>query len=235
MASKPKVNIFYDKESNTYEFMESSVDKIDIEKEKGKIRPTVNEYDELRALIRSSGRNKEYYNSKISIQPIVGITPVKREFSGQIYTYNNLTKSLKEKKELDLSIDGNIIHLLPQHFEKGKIDINLLKRKMNNYGDNIVIAVPKNYDFNREHIIEYGTYKKLLNDEKYLENNRIRDFLDKEKKKYENILIEKINEYTVPNNFYFVFNDGIYEFNSFNDLFSYMLKHYSKFPNIESQ
>ncbi|NMB27181.1 MAG: hypothetical protein GX987_03880 [Tissierellia bacterium] len=235
ISSKPKVSIFYDKENEVYEFMENVTGKINMEKEKEKIRETIEEYYELKELLKTKGRNKEYYNTKINIQPIVDITPVKREFSSQIYSYSNLIEKLKDKENLEILKDGNIIHLLPQNFEKEKLDINLIEKYMRRYGDNIVIVVPKNYDFNREHIVEYAIYKKMLMDEKYLEDNRIKGYLTKEKMKYEDILVKKINEYTNPNSFCFVFNDGVREFSSFNELSSYMLKkYYYKFPNIEA-
>lgn len=235
VSNKTNVNIFYDKENNVYEFMENTINKINLEKEKVEMVKGINEYDELLKLIREMGKNREFYNRKINIAPIVDVTPVKREFQSEVYNYSNLMKVLEKGMDLESSNDGNLIHLLPQYFETDLIDIKQIEEYMKEYGDNVVIAVPKKYDFNRETIIEYAIYNKMLNDEKYLKDENVKQYLVKEKNKYESILAKKIDEYTKIKNFLFVFNSGNLEFDSYDDLFAYMLKkYYYKFPDINS-
>lgn len=235
IANKPNVNIYYDKENDIYLFMENAINKFDIENEIESITKGLDEYKELLKLLRSMGKNRQYYNRKISVTPMVGVTPVKREFASQVLNYSNLIKTLKNKKDLSLGNDGDLIHLLPQYFEEKLINVKEIEEYMKEYGTNIVIAVPKNYDFDREIILRYAAYVKILNDEKYLDNESDRQYLAGEKKKYEGILLNKIDKYTNIKNFFFVFNSGICEFDSYDDLFTYMLKkHYPKFPDIKS-
>ena len=118
-----------------------------------------------------------------------------------------------------------------------KIDIRLIRECMIKYDNNVVVLVPKKYDFNRKNIVEYASYKKLLTkgNEIYNNDEKSRQFIIRQKSKYEEILIDNINEYTNPKNFYFIFNDATLEFDNYDELISYMLKkHYYKFPNIKS-
>lgn len=237
ISSKPKVNIYYDEDKNMYEFVESAINKRDIEIDKNRIAREVKEkeYDELVKLLRSTGKNRRYYNRKINIEPLVGVTPVKREFGSQIFSNSNLINYLDSKKDLSLGKDCDLIHLLPRHFEKDSININEIKAYMKEYGSNIVIAVPKKYEFNREAIIDNAVYEIMLNDEKYLEDQKDRQYISKEKRKYENILRKEIENYTDIKNFYFVFNNGVREFETYDELFKYTLEnHYDKFPRIKS-
>lgn len=235
ISSKTSVNIYYDKENDVYMFMENTTSKVNLEKEKREIAKTIIEYDEILNLLRTKGKNRDYYNIKVSIQPLVDVTSVKREFQSQVFNNSNIMKMLENKSNLSWSNDGNIVHLLPQYFEVASIDVSSIEKYMKNYGDNIAIAVPKKYDFNRETIIEYAVYKKMLIDEKYLKDEGIKQYLVNEKNKYEDLLIKKIDEYTDIRNFFFVFNSGTCEFDNYEDLFAYMLKkHYFKFPNIKT-
>ena len=205
ISSKTSVNIYYDKENDVYMFMENTTSKVNLEKEKREIAKTIIEYDEILNLLRTKGKNRDYYNIKVSISPIVDVTSVKREFQSQVFNNSNIMKMLVNKSNLSWSNDGNIVHLLPQYFEVDSIDVSSIEKYMKNYGDNIAIAVPKKYDFNRETIIEYAVYKKMLINEKYLKDEGTKQYLVNEKNKYEDLLTKKIDEYTDIKNFLFVF------------------------------
>lgn len=235
ISSKTSVNIYYDKENDVYMFMENTMSKVNLEKEKREISKTIIEYDEILNLLRTKGKNRDYYNIKVSIPPIVDVTSVKREFQSQVFNNSNIMKMLENENNLSWSNDGNIVHLLPQYFEVDSIDASSIEKCMEKYGNNIAIAVPKKYDFNRETIIEYAVYKKMLIDEKYLKDESIQQYLVNEKNKYEDLLTKKIDEYTDIKNLFFVFNSGTCEFENYDDLFAYMLKkHYAKFPDIKT-
>lgn len=236
LSSKPNINIYYDRENNIYDFIEGGNSKVNIEKEKEEISKTIDEYEELQKLIKEKGNYKRFYNSPIEQKAIAGVTPVRREFTSKITNYSNLIESL-QSGNIKFRNDGILIHLLPQYFEVGKIDIKLIRECMIKYDNNVVVLVPKKYDFNRKNIVEYASYKKLLTkgNEIYNNDEKSRQFIIRQKSKYEEILIDNINEYTNPKNFYFIFKDATLEFDNYDELISYMLrKHYYKFPNIKS-
>ncbi len=235
LSSKTNVNIFYNKHDDVYEFYESFSSKINLEKEKEEAAKKVNEYDEFIELIRKKSRNKDFFSSSIKVAPLTGVTPVPRDFSSMFYTYSDLIDAFEGKKNLNISADGNIIYLLPRYFEVENISKNEVKKHIIKHENNIVVGFPKKYDFNREIILDYGAYKKMLRDEKLIENEEIIEYLNREKDKYEELLLDKINEYTDIKNFIFIFNNNEeLEFSSIYNLYAYILKrHYYKFPNIE--
>jgi hypothetical protein len=236
ISFKPNVNIYYDKENKVYDFIEGGSRKADIQRLIDQISKTINEYEELIKLIKEKGLYKRFYNSSIEQQAVSGITPVKREFTSKISNYSNLIRDLQSGSIKNTS-DGIFIHLLPQYFEVEEININQIKDYMHNHQNNVVVLVPKKYDFNRESIVEYAAYKKLLaiNNDAYANDERTRQLIIREISRREEILINKINEYTDPSNFYFIFNDELLEFKTYDELIVYILKkHYYKFPNIRS-
>lgn len=233
IANEPKSSIYYDNRDDTYEFIETRNSKINLDfllkEEVKKINSDI-VFNNLLKVI--PGVNIQ---SKYTVIPRKGITPIEREFNGQWFSVNHInTLNVNRFSQLDCGKDGTINFIVPNLDEKiDDIDTKKLKEEIQNYNGNICIGIPKEFNINKEEILIFEALTKALEKDEVKNDEGLKKQVERRISQVRRSLEKSIKQFANFSNFKFLFKEGYVEFKDQNELCKYMInRYYFKFPEI---
>ncbi|MDO8685940.1 MAG: hypothetical protein Q7J78_04625 [Clostridiales bacterium] len=253
LNANPVSNVIYYEKENRFEFIAAASSEADLQKRLEEEAAGVDPYEALLEVIKEYS-NSIFIRALYQVNPSRDILPVRKDLGGVIFRPADLLKALNNECR-NIDRDGKIMFAIPSFndgtsftqgmginwgtgFNDGAGElIDNIKIRLQREGNNVCVAVPKEFPYHIERELKlYAAAKHLSQDEHLGENGR--KLVQKNFQRVQKSIENEIKQFGSITNFLFIFNNNIIKEN-FTNLESFerfiVLRHFHKFPRVDAE